>query len=52
MSGKYTPKIPCICHTSQLIHVQIPDNYVSVYASYKLKAIKTVATSTGVHTFT
>ena len=36
----------------QIVHVQISDNKVSMYTSYKFTTIKNVITNTGIHTFT
>ena len=45
-------KMPHICHICQLGHVQISDNYVSMYATYEHHAINNVTTNTGIHPFT
>ena len=44
--------MPHICHVYQLIHVQISDNYLSIYTSYELNAINSVTTNTSTHVFT
>ena len=49
---KNVPKIPYICQICHLIHLQISDNYVSKYTSYKLNAINNGTTSTGILNFT
>ena len=36
-------------HVSQLVHVYIWDNSVSIYTSYDATAINSVMTSTGMH---
>ena len=43
--------MPHICHTCQLLHVQISDISVSIYTSYELTAINNVTKSTAIHNF-
>ena len=51
--AKYVPKtnMPFKCHICKLVHVQIGDYNVSIYAPYDLTAINNVIRSTGIHTF-
>ena len=46
-----TTNMPLKCHICQLVHVQMPDNYISIYTSYEPTAINNVARDTGIHTF-
>ena len=48
---KYAPQMPYICHTCKLVHVQIQDNYISIYALHELKAINSVTRSPAIPTF-
>ena len=43
--------IPLKCHICQLLHVQIEENYVSIYNSHESMAIKNETRSTGICTF-
>ena len=50
-TNKYAPQMPHVCHICQLLYVQILDQYISIYNSYKLNAINSVTKSTGLFTF-
>ena len=43
--------MPLKFHTCQLLHVQVSDNYVSIYASYELNASNNVTNNTAIHIF-
>ena len=43
--------IPLKWHICKLFHVQIWDNYISIYISYKLNEINNITTNTGMHPF-
>ena len=46
------PKInmPVKCHIYQSVHMQIWDNYVTIYAPYEPNAISNMTMNTGIHT--
>ena len=39
------------CHINKLVHMQIQDNYVSIYTSYKLFAINNMVRKIDIHIF-
>ena len=43
--------MPYTCHICQLLHVQILDNYISIYTSYKLILINTLTINTAIYAF-
>ena len=49
---KYAPQIPHIFYICQLLfHMQISDNYVSIYTPYQLTAINDVTMTTDIYIF-
>ena len=49
-TANVTLQMPHICQICQLLHVQIYDNYVSIYTSYHLTAMNNVTRITGIYT--